>query len=102
MVMASHTSLLSAVMKGEYDALLPWLFRQKLMLLEQGIDRRHLSDTLRPDSASSSFKRPTSDMNIASGYSLLVAHTVIDGGTFVKKNTIFLRIVVDTTDFENP
>ena len=93
-------SLFFEVMKGKYDALLPWLFRQKvtLMLLHQGIDRRHLSDTLRPDLASPSFKGPTSNMNIASGYPLLVAHTVIDSSTFVKEDTIFLHIVVDTTD----
>uniref|UniRef100_H2XQ78 TNF receptor-associated factor 3-like n=1 Tax=Ciona intestinalis TaxID=7719 RepID=H2XQ78_CIOIN len=70
----THMSLFFVVMKGEYDALLTWPFRQKvtLMLLDQGMDRRHLSDTFRPDPTSSSFKKPTSDMNIASGCPLFV------------------------------
>ncbi|XP_077968199.1 TNF receptor-associated factor 3-like isoform X2 [Styela clava] len=99
----THISLFFVVMKGEYDALLPWPFRQKvtLMLLDQGPDRRHLSDTFRPDPSSSSFKRPTSDMNIASGCPLFVSHTVVDNSTYVKEDTIFLRIVVDTGDLEN-
>jgi len=71
------------------------------MLLDQGMERRHLSDTFRPDPTSSSFKRPTSDMNIASGCPLFVAHTVVDDSTYVKDDTIFLRIVVDITDLEN-
>lgn len=71
------------------------------MLLDQGPDRRHLSDTFRPDPTSSSFKRPTSDMNIASGCPLFVAHTVLDGSNFVKDDTIFVRVVVDTADLEN-
>nr|XP_026693566.1 TNF receptor-associated factor 3-like isoform X1 [Ciona intestinalis]XP_026693567.1 TNF receptor-associated factor 3-like isoform X1 [Ciona intestinalis] len=99
----THMSLFFVVMKGEYDALLPWPFRQKvtLMLLDQGMDRRHLSDTFRPDPTSSSFKKPTSDMNIASGCPLFVAHNVIEDSSYVKEDTIFLRIHVDTSDLEN-
>ncbi|CAK8695132.1 TNF receptor-associated factor 3-like [Clavelina lepadiformis] len=99
----THMSLFFVVMKGEYDALLPWPFRQKvsLMLLDQGMDRRHLSDTFRPDPTSSSFKRPTSDMNIASGCPLFVAHNVIDGSTYTKEDTIFVKIQVDIQDLEN-
>uniref|UniRef100_H2YBL8 MATH domain-containing protein n=1 Tax=Ciona savignyi TaxID=51511 RepID=H2YBL8_CIOSA len=96
----THMSLFFVVMKGEYDALLPWPFRQKvtLMLLYQGMDRRHLSDTFKPDPTSSSFKKPASDMNIASGCPLFVAHNVIEGSFYVKEDTIFLRIHVDTSD----
>uniref|UniRef100_H2YYB2 MATH domain-containing protein n=1 Tax=Ciona savignyi TaxID=51511 RepID=H2YYB2_CIOSA len=96
----THMSLFFVVMKGEYDALLPWPFRQKvtLMLLDQGVDRRHLSDTFRPDPTSSSFKQPTSDMNIASGCPLFVAHSVIKGSSYVKEDTIYIRIHVDTSD----
>ena len=56
-------------MKGDYDALLDWPFRQKVtfMILDQETGRNHLVDSFRPDPNSSSFKRPTSEMNIASG-----------------------------------
>lgn len=99
----THISLFFVVMKGDYDALLPWPFRQKvtLMLMDQSNNRRHLSDTFRPDPTSSSFKRPTSDMNIASGCPLFVAHTVVDSSDYAKDDTLFIRIIVDTADLEN-
>nr|XP_002130602.1 TNF receptor-associated factor 3-like [Ciona intestinalis] len=98
----THVSLFFVLMKGEYDNLLPWPFRQKvtLMLLDQGLERRHLSDMFRPDPTSSSFTKPTSDMNIASGCPLFVAHNLIEGSSYVKDDVIFIRIHVDTTDLE--
>ena len=73
------------------------------MRLDQGPDRNHLSDTFRPDPTSSSFKKPTSDMNIASGCPLFVAHNVIEGqnATYIKDDTIFVKVKVDTSDLEN-
>ena len=99
----THLSFFFVVMKGEYDSLLPWPFRQKvtLMILDQGPDRRHLSETFRPDPTSSSFKKPISDMNIASGCPLFIAHTVLDGSTYVKDDTIILKIIIDTNGLEN-
>ena len=56
----THLSLFFVLMRGEYDALLEWPFRQKvtLSLLDQSPARRDLSDTFRPDPTSSSFRRP--------------------------------------------
>ncbi|XP_078489865.1 TNF receptor-associated factor 3-like [Ciona intestinalis] len=98
----THVSLFFVLMKGEYDNILPWPFRQKvtLMLLDQGLDRRHLSDMFRPDPTSSSFTKPTSDMNIASGCPLFVAQNLIEGSSYVKDDVMFIRIHVDTTDLE--
>uniref|UniRef100_A0A8C6XGZ8 TNF receptor-associated factor n=1 Tax=Naja naja TaxID=35670 RepID=A0A8C6XGZ8_NAJNA len=64
----THLSLFFVVMKGPNDSLLRWPFNQKvtLMLLDQN-NREHVIDAFRPDVASSSFQRPISDMNIASG-----------------------------------
>ncbi|XP_071962013.1 TNF receptor-associated factor 3-like isoform X2 [Antedon mediterranea] len=96
----SHVSLFFVVMKGDYDALLPWPFRQKvtLMLLDQETGRRHLSDSFRPDPSSSSFKRPVTDMNIASGCPLFVAQSVLQDGMYVKEDTVFFKIIVDISD----
>ncbi|XP_065845087.1 TNF receptor-associated factor 3-like [Oscarella lobularis] len=62
----THLSLFFVVMRGEYDALLPWPFQQKvtLVLMDQTYGR-HVSDTFRPDPTSSSFKKPRNEMNIA-------------------------------------
>ncbi|XP_077968453.1 TNF receptor-associated factor 3-like [Styela clava] len=98
----THISLFFVLMKGEYDAILQFPFRQKvtLMLLDQGPDHRHLSDVFRPDPASSSFKKLTSDTNIASGCPMFVDHDTINRSSYVKEDAIFIRVVVDTTDLE--
>ncbi|XP_019618666.1 PREDICTED: TNF receptor-associated factor 3-like isoform X2 [Branchiostoma belcheri] len=100
----THMSLFFVIMRGDYDALLPWPFRQKvtLMLLDQDQGRRHLSDTFRPDPTSSSFKRPTSDMNIASGCPLFVSQSVAESKTYLNEDTIFIKVIVDCSDLVSP
>ncbi|XP_016123551.1 TNF receptor-associated factor 3-like isoform X2 [Sinocyclocheilus grahami] len=100
----THLSLFFVVMRGEYDALLPWPFKQKvtLMLMDQGPARKHLGDAFKPDPNSSSFRRPNVEMNIASGCPLFVAQTVLENGTYIKDDTIFIKVTVDTSDLPDP
>ncbi|XP_041710748.1 TNF receptor-associated factor 3-like isoform X2 [Coregonus clupeaformis] len=100
----THLSLFFVVMRGEYDALLLWPFKQKvtLMLMDQGPARKHLGDAFKPDPNSSSFRRPTAEMNIASGCPLFVAQTVLENGTYIKDDTIFIKVTVDTSDLPDP
>uniref|UniRef100_A0A8C2SV67 TNF receptor-associated factor n=1 Tax=Coturnix japonica TaxID=93934 RepID=A0A8C2SV67_COTJA len=100
----THLSLFFVIMRGEYDALLPWPFKQKvtLMLMDQGPSRRHLGDAFKPDPNSSSFKRPDGEMNIASGCPRFVAQTVLENGTYIKDDTIFIKVIVDTSDLPDP
>lgn len=100
----THLSLFFVVMRGEYDALLKWPFQQKvtLLLLDQDAGARHVSDTFRPDTQSSSFKRPTSDMNIASGCPLFVSHSALETRTYLKDDTIFIKVVVETEGTNAP
>ncbi|KAK7104049.1 TNF receptor-associated factor 3-like [Littorina saxatilis] len=95
----THMSLFFVIMRGEYDALLNWPFRQKvtLTLLDQSAEKRHLTDHFQPDPNSSSFQRPTSEMNVASGCPLFVSHAVVDNPSngYLRDDTIFIRIVVD-------
>ncbi|XP_052475900.1 TNF receptor-associated factor 3 isoform X2 [Carassius gibelio] len=100
----THLSLFFVVMRGEYDALLPWPFKQKvtLMLMDQGPARKHLGDAFKPDPHSSSFRRPTVEMNIASGCPLFVAQTVLENGTYIKDDSIFIKVTVDTSDLPDP
>ncbi|TRY59652.1 hypothetical protein DNTS_027395 [Danionella cerebrum] len=100
----THLSLFFVVMRGEYDALLPWPFKQKvtLILMDQGPARKHLGDAFKPDPSSSSFRRPTGEMNIASGCPLFVAQTVLENGTYIKDDTIFIKVTVDTSDLPDP
>ena len=56
----THVSLFFIIMRGQYDAILPWPFKQKvtLMLLNQN-NGEHVIYAFRPDPSSLSF-RPTS------------------------------------------
>lgn len=100
----SHLSLFFVVMRGEYDALLPWPFRQKvtLMLMDQGGARKHLGDAFKPDPNSSSFKRPSAEMNIASGCPVFANQSMLESGTYIKDDTIFIKVTVDTSDLPDP
>ena len=97
----THMSMFFVIMRGEYDALLPWPFIQKVhfKLLDQ--DRiRDAYDAFRPDPQSSSFKRPTSDMNIASGCPTFISHTELRRGGSVRNDTMFVKITVDMSGLQ--
>ncbi|XP_061171996.1 TNF receptor-associated factor 3-like [Saccostrea echinata] len=98
----THLSLFFVVQKGEYDALLPWPFKQKvtLMLLDQENRTRHIADSFRPDVKSSSFKRPNTEMNIASGCPMFVSHPVLETPGYLRDDTIFIKVVVATDDLK--
>uniref|UniRef100_A0A8D0AAY9 TNF receptor-associated factor n=1 Tax=Sander lucioperca TaxID=283035 RepID=A0A8D0AAY9_SANLU len=100
----THLSLFFVVMRGEYDALLPWPFKQKvtLMLMDQGPTRKHLGDAFKPDPNSSSFRRPVAEMNIASGCPLFVSQSVLETGSYIRDDTIFIKVTVDTSDLPDP
>ncbi|KAM9326162.1 TNF receptor-associated factor 2 [Gastrophryne carolinensis] len=95
----THISLFFVVMKGPNDALLRWPFNQKvtLMLLDQN-NREHVIDAFRPDITSSSFQRPVSEMNIASGCPLFCPLSKLDGkNSYIREDTIFIKVIVDLT-----
>ena len=99
----THISLFFVIMRGHYDALLPWPFSQKvtLMMIDQNHKEFHM-ETFKPDPTSTSFKRPTTEMNIASGCPLFLPleklHSRQHG--FLKDDTIFVKIIVDSEGLE--
>ncbi|XP_068024857.1 TNF receptor-associated factor 5 isoform X5 [Melanerpes formicivorus] len=100
----THVSLYFVVMRGEFDSLLLWPFKQKvtLMLLDQSGKKNHIVEVFRADPNSSSFKRPDGEMNIASGCPRFVSHAVLEStkNTYIRDDTLFLKVVVDLTDLE--
>ncbi|KAG5272965.1 hypothetical protein AALO_G00171220 [Alosa alosa] len=95
----THLSLFFVVMRGQSDALLKWPFNQKvtLMLLDQS-NREHIIDAFRPDVTSSSFQRPVSEMNIASGCPLFCPLSKLEGkNSYIRDDTIFIKAIVDLT-----
>ncbi|KAG8430881.1 hypothetical protein GDO86_019817 [Hymenochirus boettgeri] len=101
----AYLSLYVVVMKGEYDSLLAWPFKQKvtLMMLDQSGRKNHITDVFRADPHSSSFKRPDNEMNIASGCPRFVSHVQLENpknACYIKDDTLFIKVTVDLTDLE--
>ncbi|NXB96283.1 TRAF1 factor, partial [Vidua chalybeata] len=95
----THMSLFFVVMKGDYDALLPWPFRHKVtfMLLDQN-NREHIIDAFRPDLTSASFQRPVNDMNVASGCPMFLPLAKLQSPkhAYVREDTLFLKCIIET------
>ncbi|XP_070581852.1 TNF receptor-associated factor 2-like isoform X6 [Ptychodera flava] len=70
-----------------------------LMWIDQN-DKEHVIDAFRPDPTSSSFRRPTQDMNIASGCPLFMPLSQLGSlrNAYVKDDVAFLKVIVDKCD----
>ena len=95
----THMSLFFVIMRGEFDALLRWPFRQKVtfMLLDQR-NVEHAIDAFRPDPNSSSFQRPRRETNIASGCPLFFPLAELNKHAYIKDDAMFIKVIVDCAD----
>ena len=99
----THMSLFFVVMKGEFDAILQWPFTHKVSfrLINQH-HGRDIVDVFQPDPLSSSFQRPKTDMNVASGCPRFISLTDLNQGGFIEDNTIFIKVKVDVSTIKHP
>ncbi|XP_070684369.1 TNF receptor-associated factor 5 [Pempheris klunzingeri] len=103
----THLSLYVVLMPGDFDALLPWPFRQtvSLSVLDQSGAGNHRSLSFRPDPASKSFQRPAagSVSNVAVGFSCFVPLNKLETpqkSEYVKNDTLFVKVKVDMAGLE--
>ena len=94
----THLSFFLTLMRGEYDALLPWPFRQTvtLMLIDQD-KQKDIFQSFKPDPSSSSFQRPINEMNVASGCPKFAPLSILDNSSYVKDDTMFMKCRVDVS-----
>lgn len=99
----THLSLLFVLMKGEYDPLLNWPFSSKVsMILVNQNQRKDIVQTFNPTPDSSSFQRPTTDMNVASGCPHFARLSVLDDTDYVKDDTLYIKCIIDTNRIFHP
>ncbi|XP_064383978.1 TNF receptor-associated factor 5-like [Halichondria panicea] len=98
----THLSFFITLMRGEYDALLPWPFRQAvtLTLVDQN-KQQDIVQSFRPEPISSSFQRPRNEMNVASGCPTFAPVSVLDKNSYVKDDTLFVKCNINTTELTN-
>jgi hypothetical protein len=82
---------------------LKWPFRQKVtfILLDQSTEsKENIIDSFKPDPNSNSFKRPISDMNIASGIPHFCSLNKLKSQEheYKKDDCMFIKIIIDTRD----
>ena len=99
----THFSYFLQLMKGEYDGLLPWPFRQKvhLCLLAQVSGVPHKSYSFEPSAESISFQKPTSEMNRASGFARFCRLSVLKNANYVVADCLYLKVRIDITGIEH-
>ena len=99
----THMSLFFVVMKGEFDNILQWPFTHKVTFkLINQCGGRDIVDIFQPDPMSTSFQKPKTDMNMASGCPRFVSSNELMQGGFIVDDTIFIKVKVDLTTVRHP
>ncbi len=91
----THMSLFFVVMKGDYDNILQWPFTHKVTFkLINQTGGKDIIDSFQPDPMSSSFRKPKSDMNMASGCPRFLALSKFENEGFIKDDCVFIKCIV--------
>ena len=99
----THLSLYVVIMKGEYDAILPWPFQQRVdfVLIDQDDEislRQNKVWKLSCDRDSDYFKRPNKIKSLGFGCPKFVSLDALRTRHYIRDNTIFIRIDVEPVD----
>ena len=99
----THVSFFITLMKGEFDPLLPWPFKQtvSLSLLAQDGMSRDITQSFKPDEDSSSFQMPKSEMNVASGCPQFCSLAVLENPAYARADTIYLKGAINLRGIEH-
>ena len=93
----THLSLFLVIMKSEYDDILQWPFQKKIKfrLINQKDRSKDHVEQMSPSKDSSSFQKPTKDMNIASGCPLFISLDRLQPEGFLKNGNLFLEVKIE-------
>ena len=92
----NYVSLFFVIMKSEFDNRLIWPFTKTVnfRLINQRIGGSDIIESFIPDQQSTSFKKPVSDMNIASGCPRFAGIESFTKGGYVKDDCVFIEVEV--------
>lgn len=101
----AHISLYIALMKGKYDAILPWPFRYKvtLTIIDQKPDLMTRQDFVKsfvPEPDWKSMQRPTGEENERRGFGRFFSHEKLGAGSYVVNDTLFVKFEVSPGDLD--
>ena len=96
----THLSVFIIVMKGEYDAILPWPFKKevKFTLIDQQEDPGGRQNVIRrltaENTLQSNYDRPTGRENKGRGFPEFISHDKLYSGRYIVDDTVFLQVEV--------
>ena len=99
----AHISLYIALMKGKYDAILPWpfLYKVTLTIMDQNPDvmqRNNFVKSFIPEPSWKSMQRPDSEENERRGFGRFFSHAKLVTGSYVVDDTLFIKLEVGPVD----
>ena len=97
---STHVSLFFVVMKSEYDQLLNWPMQRKitLELINHVNEAENVIESFVSNPRSSSFQRPTNNMNVASGCPMFISIEKFLTGGFIVDNSAYIKTTVQEVD----
>ena len=89
-------SLFVALLKGQYDAILPWPFSYKIKftVIDQNPDlkqRQNFTMSLLSDPSRENMRRPASEQNAGHGYYTFLSHEKLRERSYVVNETLFIK-----------
>ena len=102
-----YLSVFVGIMKGDYDAILPWPFRDVVTftVIDQQPDasqRKNVVAVLEPDQTPCFSGRPTVEENpMLRGFRRLISHKMLKTRRYVEHDTLFLQVDVGRHDSES-
>ena len=92
----THISIFFVVMKSEYDDLLKWPMHKRITfeLINHANPAESITESFVSNLNSSSFQRPTNNMNIAAGCPMFISIEKFISGRFVKNDCAYIRTTV--------
>ena len=93
---STHVSLFFVVMKSEYDQLLNWPMQKRITfeLINHVNQTESVIESFVSNPRSSSFQRPTNNMNVASGCPMFISIERFLTGGFVVDNRAYIKTTV--------
>ncbi|XP_068733414.1 TNF receptor-associated factor 3-like [Montipora capricornis] len=98
----THMSIFLVMMRGDFDAILSWPFKQKVTftLIDQEKNDDHLG-SFRPRVSDTSWRRPCSTRNVGSGMPVFILHENLSSGGYIRDDTMYIRAQIDTVGLRN-
>nr|XP_058965315.1 TNF receptor-associated factor 4-like [Pocillopora verrucosa] len=99
----THMSVFITIMKGEYDAILPWHFNKKvkLTLIDQEDDPEERENETKEVEGRNipSFSRPIAEENTGIGFDCFVSHEKLKSQHYIVDDTLFLQVEIRSPSY---